>query len=118
MFYKVSEPGTLTFRTARKLNGDSLCMFNGEGSRPINWPIAGEIGSFEIIEVPTQRGDANYDGQRTVSDIVYLINYLFKGGPPPKFMETGDVNCDGQVTVSDVIYLINYLFKSGPPPPC
>jgi len=28
-------------------------------------------------------GDANCDGKVTVSDVVYLINYLFKGGPPP-----------------------------------
>jgi hypothetical protein len=25
--------------------------------------------------------DANRDGKLTVSDVVYLINYLFKGGP-------------------------------------
>ncbi|HEX9916666.1 MAG TPA: choice-of-anchor Q domain-containing protein [candidate division Zixibacteria bacterium] len=68
-------------------------------------------------------GDANGDGQITVSDVVYLINYLFKGGPPPEcppqpYLSCGDANCDGKVTVSDVIYLINYLFKGGPPPGC
>lgn len=29
------------------------------------------------------RGDANGDGVINSADIVYLINYLFKGGPPP-----------------------------------
>lgn len=28
-------------------------------------------------------GDANCDGQANISDVVYLINYLFHGGPPP-----------------------------------
>jgi hypothetical protein len=64
------------------------------------------------------RGDANNDEKVTVSDVVYLINYLFKGGPTPNPLQSGDANCDGQVTVSDVVYLINYLFKGGPPPAC
>jgi uncharacterized delta-60 repeat protein len=63
------------------------------------------------------RGDANNDKQVTVSDVVYLINYLFRGGPAPIPIETfGDVNCDRKVTVSDVVYLINYLFRGGPSP--
>jgi hypothetical protein len=63
------------------------------------------------------RGDANGDKKVSVSDVVYLINYLFKGGPAPLPAPiVGDSNCDGKVTVSDVVYLINYLFKGGPPP--
>jgi len=30
--------------------------------------------------------DANGDSKVTVSDVVYLVNYLFKGGPPAKFV--------------------------------
>ena len=64
-----------------------------------------------------RHGDANADKQITVSDVIYLINYLFKGGPAPvPVMEAGDPNCDAKVTVSDVIYLINFLFKGGPSP--
>jgi hypothetical protein len=61
-------------------------------------------------------GDANGDGKVTVSDVVYLVNYLFKGGPAPIPLKAGDVNCDGKDTVSDVVYLVNYLFKGGPKP--
>jgi len=64
-----------------------------------------------------KRGDANGDKALTVSDVVYIINYLFKGGPLPIPEQiVGDASCDGKVTVSDVVYLINYLFKGGPPP--
>ena len=51
-----------------------------------------------------------------VSDITYLINYLFKGGTPPDPIEHGDVNCDGIIDIADVVYLINYLYRAGPPP--
>jgi hypothetical protein len=62
-------------------------------------------------------GDPNGDMFVTVSDVVYLINYLFKGGQPPVHCpKSGDVNCDGKVTVSDAVYLINYLFKGGSAP--
>jgi len=64
------------------------------------------------------RGDANQDSQVSVSDIVYLITYLYKGGEPPNPLSSGDCNCDGQVSISDIIFLINYLFKGGPAPLC
>ena len=61
-------------------------------------------------------GDCDADGDIDVSDVIYTINYLFKGGFAPKPMVAADVDCDGDETVSDVIYLINYLFKGGTPP--
>jgi hypothetical protein len=73
--------------------------------------------TFEVF-VTMRSGDANGDCKVTVSDVVYIINYLFKGGPAPKPLKVADTNCDGKVTVSDVVYLINYLFKGGPPSPC
>ncbi len=52
----------------------------------------------------------------SVTDVVYLINYLFRNGPDPGFALAGDVDCSGEAQLSDVVYLINYLFKDGPPP--
>lgn len=63
-------------------------------------------------------GDANGDGRINSADIVYLLNYLFAGGPPPESLIAGDANCDGVVNSADVVYLINYLFAGGPPPAC
>lgn len=52
---------------------------------------AGDNVAFDFVELhiftssscPTsyEMGDANCDGKVSVSDVVYLINYLFKGGP-------------------------------------
>ena len=78
------------------------------------WIAAPESGP--VIRTIGKMGDANADGQVSVSDVVYLVSYLFKGGSAPVPLEAGDVNCDGNVTVGDVVYLINYLFKGGPPP--
>ncbi len=62
------------------------------------------------------RGDADGDGEITVGDVVYLINYLFLGASEPVPLEAGDANSDGQVDVGDIIYLINYLFSETSPP--
>jgi len=61
-------------------------------------------------------GDCNNDAVVDVGDVVYVINYLFKNGPPPQPMQAGDVNQDTVVDVGDVVYLINYLFKNGSAP--
>jgi len=73
--------------------------------------------TFEVF-VTLRNGDTNGDCNVSVSDVIYIINYLFKNGSEPKPLRAADTNCDGMVTVTDVVYLINYLFKNGPPPPC
>jgi len=56
-------------------------------------------------------GDANSDGIVDVADLVYLINYLYRGKWPPSPESLGDFTQDGEVDVSDVVALINYLFR-------
>lgn len=71
----------------------------------------------DVVVVETfRRGDADGDGQVNVSDVVYLINYLYKGGPLPIPLESGDANNDGVINSADIVYLINYLFAGGPSP--
>ena len=64
------------------------------------------------------RGDCNGNGTIDIEDIVYLINYLYKGGLAPDPLESGDANCDDVIDTGDVVYLINYLYKGGDPPSC
>jgi uncharacterized protein CbrC (UPF0167 family) len=71
--------------------------------------------NVHIEETPPFLGDVNIDGIVSASDIIYLVNHVFKSGPPPQPVpETGDVNCDGAVTAADIIRLVGYVFKSGP----
>jgi hypothetical protein len=62
-------------------------------------------------------GDVNWDRKIDLSDVVFLINYLYKGGPYPDPWEIADVNCDKKLYISDLVYLITYLYKNGPAPP-
>lgn len=76
-----------------------------------------------LIICPTQEcdcmpGDADGSGLVTISDAVYIINYIFAGGPAPTPYPTcsGDADCNCLVTISDTVYLINYIFAGGAPP--
>jgi len=71
------------------------------------------------------RGDVDgaAPGRINISDITYLVNYLFgrPTGPQPPGPHEGNVNCDGEgnINISDITYLIEYLFgiPLGPAPP-
>ena len=66
---------------------------------------------------PFTCGDANNDGSIDIDDVVYLIAYIFSGGPEPEpLICTGDANGDSSVDIDDVVYLISYIFAGGPEP--
>jgi hypothetical protein len=74
-------------------------------------------GTVTIIEVQYVCGDANNDGGVDISDAVFLIQYIFAGGPAPNPLCLGDANGDGAVDISDCVYLIQYIFAGGSAPP-
>lgn len=74
---------------------------------------------WEFIVPPGEivlRADCNRDGRVNVSDITYLIAFLFADGDPPSPHLVADVNCDMRVNISDAVYLITYIFGGGPEP--
>ncbi len=69
------------------------------------------------------RGNVDYDvgDAIDISDLVYLVDFMFSGGPPPPCFEEGDVDGSGAapIDISDLVYLVDYMFTGGPaPPPC
>ena len=74
-----------------------------------------DIFQFTLTS-PDQCGDVNQDMEISISDPVYLINYIFINGEAPDPLAIGDANCDGTVNLADPVYLIAYLFYNGNPP--
>jgi hypothetical protein len=71
--------------------------------------------SCECLVVVT--GDVDTTGVITASDVIAMVNYVFKGGALPRPCEAaGDVDCSGACTASDIIYLVNHVFKGGEAP--
>jgi hypothetical protein len=63
-------------------------------------------------------GDADGNGTINISDAVFIIEYIFKGGPPPENLEAADADCNGAFNISDAVRLIDHVFKGGDPPCC
>ncbi|MBK7091473.1 MAG: S8 family serine peptidase [bacterium] len=61
-------------------------------------------------------GDVNASNQIDIADAVYLINFIFAGGPMPIDDALGDFNCSSQTDISDAVFMVNYIFASGPAP--
>lgn len=108
----------LTLSSVGVLSGTPL----NAGTIDFTARVVDATGSFDEqllnlkINEPFLCGDADANLVVTISDAVYLISYIFTGGPAPVPVGAGDADCNGIVTVSDAVYLIAYIFTGGPAP--
>jgi subtilisin family serine protease len=96
---------------------EAMMMSGDHASSPDNdygWGVPDILAAIQYFFYLT--GDVDGDGAIDASDVVHLINYLYRDGPPPSPLFLGDVNCDDVVGGGDVVYLLNYLFRSGTEP--
>jgi len=66
------------------------------------------------------RGDVNHSGGAVpadISDLTYLSDWMFSGGPQPICMEEANVNGVDIVDIGDLVYLVDFMFHGGPVPP-
>jgi len=111
-----------TFSAAQLDTGvyhDNLVIVSNDPDSADNpWTVSAELivtgGQSYIC------GDVNGDGEGpNVADLTYLVDYLYRGGPPPPVMEAADVDGSGGVpNVADLTYLVDYLFRAGSDPIC
>ena len=54
-----------------------------------------------------------------ISDLVFLVNFMFNQGPTPGCPFEGNVDgsVDEIIDISDLVFLVQFSFNSGPPPP-
>ncbi len=66
------------------------------------------------------RGDIEHAGpaQVDISDLVYMVSYMFQSGPAPPCLD--EANADGMggsvIDISDLVYMVTYMFQGGPAP--
>ena len=73
--------------------------------------LAGSGGGTKFV-----RGNANADGVLNITDGIFVLNFLFLGGPTPPCAEAANANGDAVLNITDGIYILNFLFLGGPPP--
>lgn len=81
--------------------------------------------------MPPIRGNVDYDPGDVIdiSDLVYLTDYMFTGGPAPVCVEEANMDASccasppgeslSDIDIADLVYLVDYMFNMGPlPQPC
>ncbi|MEM7263244.1 MAG: discoidin domain-containing protein, partial [Planctomycetota bacterium] len=63
------------------------------------------------------RGDPDASGAINITDGIFLLNFLFLGGPAPGCRDAGDADDSGAINITDGIFVLNFLFLGGPNPP-
>lgn len=108
--------------------GDNITL------QALSGPDSTSTRDYDVITIETDivtepasccvlRGDVALpkDVMVLVNDIVWLVDYIFKGGAAPLCLEEGDcaIPLDGTILVNDIVWLVDYIFKGGAaPPPC
>ena len=82
--------------------------------------LSNSFGSDLIVDAYTygfERGFVSEDLKMDIADPIFLLSYLFSGGPAPFCMDAADMNDDGDLDIGDSIFFLNFLFMGGPQPP-
>jgi len=101
-------PGSKQNGTGRDPNGGDIVMFEV-------WRLDDCPGGNPTKPV-FRRGDADGRGDLQLTDAIFILNFLFTGGPPPACSEAADADDNGTVQLTDGIRILNFLFTGGPPP--
>ena len=91
-------------------------------------PDGSRTGSFTVTD-PTpgaanpggaagfKRGDSDGSCTVNITDAVFILDFLFQGGPNPACPDASDTDDNGTVEITDPVFLLNHLFLGGPAPP-
>ncbi len=105
----VSAGGTNATAGSYQLKGTAVQTAIGE-TQSQNFRV--RQGFWQNFGPPCLVGDADGNGQTSIADAVFLINYIFSGGPAPVSLCAGDADGSGNISIADVVALINYIFRS------
>lgn len=104
------------------LTSNMVIRFTANDADPQSIVEAG-IDGFKVTryncELPYLCADIDADGEGpNISDLVYLVDYMFNSGPPLQFPEAADFDADNEITIADLVALVDYMFNGGPEPVC
>jgi hypothetical protein len=80
--------------------------------------LAFPVAAQDYGKNPYICGDANYNGDINLADLIFVVNYMFNGGVPPEPLDAADIDGYTGISFHDVMYFQDYVFEGGPAPQC
>ena len=79
-----------------------------------NNPDMGAMENKNLCQTNFIRSDVNDDGNINITDVIYLLNYLFSDRLiSVSCLDAADIDDNSVVEITDAIYLLAYLFQGG-----
>jgi hypothetical protein len=104
--------------------GNCWSDFSANSGYPTQYNISGNASAVDRYPnvncgslCDCQPGNPNNDQFINLKDITFLINFLYRGGPPAEPYDTcsADPNVDCLINIKDITFLINFLYRDGLP---
>jgi hypothetical protein len=80
------------------------------------YPSEDRLFTLAVLESGYLPGDQNSDSTVDILDVVSEINYVFRAGAPPAYINAADPSGDCKADIIDVVTLIDYVWRYGPLP--
>ena len=88
-----------------------------------SWDIITDWSPLHSVQVGcciSERGNIEGDINDSIdiSDLVFLVDFIFTGGPAPSCPEEANVDGDvgNNIDISDLVALVDFIFTNGPTP--
>lgn len=118
----LSQSGTDVFSDQVNVNSptdlDALFQIPNDatvGLYDVSTQVTGQTPAFihDAFEIYIDCGDIDHSGSVNISDVVYLVGYIFGQQPIPQPEGVANTDCSATVNLSDAVYLVAYIFGSG-----
>ena len=115
LFFTIGSSTELDLLTVIELNGYESFLPEFKGSI-INYSPITVSGSVSGPCCDGITGDVDGSGRNDILDILYFVEWMFKGGPWPSCLDELDVDGSDRVDILDLSYYIDWAFRGGPYP--
>lgn len=93
-------------------SSDTVTEIDSAGNIRARFSVGdGPVAAAKYPDCFVPKGDADNSGSITISDAVWLTNFIFAGGPAPGVLGSGDMDCNGIVTIGDAVAIVTFIFS-------
>ena len=94
----------------RQVYSTLLANWFGAAEDTVTNVLSGEFQPLNVIQSPSNYGDANLDGSVNVLDIVLAVNFILGNETPStaQFQNT-DMNQDGELNILDIVLIVDQI---------